>query len=197
MQVQGAVGAWLLRVLAALGALRAAAASPAISEARPNGANRPGRFLSLPVPQKCSQHTDAYYFQMSLYSYVRVRVRWGSEVCSWTSRRISVHSTSINVLACPTRRDSGIELSSHTTRPKEFNFRGHNYFFSGHQAQYRNSRLDWLDARNICREYCMDLISMESQEENNLIFRLIQNGGFLAYTLVLIFSRRAAPVVAS
>ncbi|KDR21328.1 hypothetical protein L798_03961 [Zootermopsis nevadensis] len=92
-----------------------AMASAAISEIR-QPSSRPGRFLSLPVPAKCSQ------------------------------------------------------------RPKEFFYRGHNYFFSGNHPQYRNSRLDWLDARNICREYCMDLVSMEGQEENNIVFRLIQQG---------------------
>ncbi|RZF44320.1 hypothetical protein LSTR_LSTR006870 [Laodelphax striatellus] len=87
--------------------------SAAINEIRP-AAQKPGRFLSLPQPQKCAN------------------------------------------------------------RPKEFNYRGHNYFFSGHLPQFRNTRLDWLDARNICREFCMDLVSMETQEENNLVFRLIQ-----------------------
>lgn len=37
-----------------------------------------------------------------------------------------------------------------------------------------NKRYDWLDARNLCREYCMDATSIETQEENNLIYRLIQ-----------------------
>ncbi|XP_058806577.1 uncharacterized protein LOC131672983 [Phymastichus coffea] len=76
--------------------------------------NRPGRFLSLPVPQKCAN------------------------------------------------------------RPKAFQFRGRNMFFSGHVPQHANQKVDWLDARNICREYCMDLVSIESQEKNNLIFKLIQ-----------------------
>ncbi|XP_011347590.1 uncharacterized protein LOC105285211 isoform X2 [Ooceraea biroi] len=58
--------------------------------------------------------------------------------------------------------------------PKQFNLRGHNYFYSGHVPAHANQKVDWLDARNICREYCMDLISMETQEENNMIFRLIQ-----------------------
>ena len=58
--------------------------------------------------------------------------------------------------------------------PKEFFYRGHNYFFSGNHPQYRDTRVDWLDARNICREYCMDLVSMEGQEENNIVFRIIQ-----------------------
>ncbi|KAI5704340.1 hypothetical protein M8J75_004203 [Diaphorina citri] len=89
----------------------------AINEARPaNSApkERPGRFLSLPIPKKCSE------------------------------------------------------------RPKEFFFNGHNYFFSGHLPAFRTAKYDWLDARNACREYCMDLVSIETQEENNLIFKLIQ-----------------------
>ncbi|KAL0849004.1 hypothetical protein ABMA28_013381 [Loxostege sticticalis] len=77
-------------------------------------AQKPGRFLSLPVPQKCA------------------------------------------------------------SRPKEFFYRGHNYFYSGHVPELANKKFDWLDGRNICREYCMDLVSMETQEENNLIFKLIQ-----------------------
>lgn len=58
--------------------------------------------------------------------------------------------------------------------PKEFFFKGHNYFFTGHLPEYKDKKFDWLDGRNICREYCMDLVSLETQEENNLIFRLIQ-----------------------
>lgn len=58
--------------------------------------------------------------------------------------------------------------------PKQFNFRGHNYFYSGHVPAHANQRGDWLDGRNICREYCMDLVSIETQEENNMIFKLIQ-----------------------
>ena len=62
--------------------------------------------------------------------------------------------------------------------PKEFFFNGHNYFYTGHVPQFRNIKYDWLDARNLCREYCMDLPSLETQEENNLIFRLIQQSEF-------------------
>jgi hypothetical protein len=58
--------------------------------------------------------------------------------------------------------------------PKQFFFRGHNYFFTGHVPELANRKVDWLDGRNICREYCMDLVSLETQEENNMIFRLIQ-----------------------
>lgn len=35
-------------------------------------------------------------------------------------------------------------------------------------------KFDWLDGRNICREYCMDLVSLDSQEKNSAIFNLIQ-----------------------
>lgn len=64
------------------------------------------------------------------------------------------------------------------TGPKQFNFRGHNYFFSGHVPAHANQKVDWLDGRNICREYCMDLVSIETQEENNMIFRLIQQSKY-------------------
>lgn len=58
--------------------------------------------------------------------------------------------------------------------PKQFFFKGHNYFFTGHVPEFSTRKFDWLDGRNICREYCMDLVSFETQEENNMIFRLIQ-----------------------
>lgn len=106
----------ILIVLASLIAVCIAEPKPAINEVKSNAApqQKPGRFLSLPVPEKCA------------------------------------------------------------SRPKEFNYRGHNYFYSGHVPALADKRVDWLDGRNICREYCMDLVSLETQEENNLIFRLIQ-----------------------
>lgn len=58
--------------------------------------------------------------------------------------------------------------------PKKFNYKGHNYFYSGTIPELATKRVDWLEARNICREYCMDAVSIETQEENNLIFKLIQ-----------------------
>lgn len=66
--------------------------------------------------------------------------------------------------------------------PKEFFFKGHYYFFTGHRLELKDKKFDWLDGRNICREYCMDLVSLETQEENNLIFRLIQQSKILMFT---------------
>jgi len=59
--------------------------------------------------------------------------------------------------------------------PKKFTFNGHNYFYSGQIPEYQNQRVDWLAARNICREYCMDAVSMETQEENDLIIKLVES----------------------
>lgn len=58
--------------------------------------------------------------------------------------------------------------------PKEFQYRGKNYFLSSHVPGLAGKKVDWLDGRNLCREYCMDLIELQTQEKNNLIFRLIQ-----------------------
>lgn len=74
--------------------------------------------------------------------------------------------------------------------PKEFTYKGRNYFYSGHTQQYKTSKVDWLEARNICREYCMDLVSIETQEENNLIFRLIQQSEYFEYYYLLQAKRR-------
>lgn len=58
--------------------------------------------------------------------------------------------------------------------PKEFQYRGKNLFLSSHVPALAGKKVDWLDARNLCREYCTDLVALETQEKNNLIFRLIQ-----------------------
>jgi len=60
-------------------------------------------------------------------------------------------------------------------RPKEFFYEGHWYFFSGNVTKYRGSEWDWLEARNACREYCMDSVSIETQEENDLIKDLVKS----------------------
>lgn len=60
------------------------------------------------------------------------------------------------------------------TGPKKFSYKGHNYFYSGQVPELATKRVDWLEARNICREYCMDAVSIETQEENNLVYKLIQ-----------------------
>jgi len=60
-------------------------------------------------------------------------------------------------------------------RPKEFFFEGHWYFYSNNITKYKGIDYDWLEARNICREYCMDSVSIETEEENNLITELIRS----------------------
>jgi len=47
-------------------------------------------------------------------------------------------------------------------------------FLSSHVPALAGKKVDWLDGRNLCREYCMDLVALETQEKNNLVFRLIQ-----------------------
>ena len=51
--------------------------------------------------------------------------------------------------------------------PKHFNRGGHNYFFSKDEPGFEDLKGDWLEGRNFCREYCMDLVSLETQDENN------------------------------
>ena len=82
-------------------------------------------------------------------------------------------------LASPRVRTSGRLLATPRAekcekRPKHYMDKrtGHYYFFSGksHFGEYKAS---WLDARNICRSMCMDLISLETPEENLMVERLM------------------------
>ena len=96
---------------------------------------------------------------------------------------------------------SASSFSSHLffLGPKRFRFQGHNYFYSGDVAPYKKIKYDWLDGRNFCRwllmvncrchcnqpqktrEYCMDLVSLETQQENDYIQNWLESRN-LTYT---------------
>ena len=57
--------------------------------------------------------------------------------------------------------------------PKHFEHDGHHYWFSGEEENYTDHKVDWLDGRNICREYCMDLVSLETPSENDMITKYL------------------------
>ena len=56
-------------------------------------------------------------------------------------------------------------------RIKHAEFGGHNYFFSWEYEVTRDLKLDWLTGRNICRRHCMDLVSIETRNENEFLKR--------------------------
>jgi len=47
---------------------------------------------------------------------------------------------------------------------------GHYYFFSWEHGPTRSHERDWLDARNICRKHCQDLVSLETQDESQFVY---------------------------
>lgn len=53
-------------------------------------------------------------------------------------------------------------------RPRHFSHRGHGYFYSGDEEEF-SGKVDWLEGRNICRKFCMDLVSIETPKENEVI----------------------------
>ena len=61
------------------------------------------------------------------------------------------------------------------SRPKHYYDKrsGHYYFFSG-KSHFGSYAASWLDARNICREMCMDLISVETPEENRMVESIVK-----------------------
>jgi len=50
---------------------------------------------------------------------------------------------------------------------------GKSYHFSW-VAAGRNTKLDWEGARNYCREFCMDSISIDTTEENNWVTSVLE-----------------------
>lgn len=42
--------------------------------------------------------------------------------------------------------------------------------------EYKDVKSDWLDARNLCRKHCMDSISIETVEENDMVLEVLQRG---------------------
>ncbi|KAL1513519.1 hypothetical protein ABEB36_002921 [Hypothenemus hampei] len=46
---------------------------------------------------------------------------------------------------------------------------GHGYFFSWREPALANAEYDWLDARNYCRQRCMETVSLETSLENEWI----------------------------
>jgi hypothetical protein len=67
-------------------------------------------------------------------------------------------------------------LCSFVAGPIHFTLNNQSYFYSGNETEYADSKVNWLDARNICREYCMDLVSIETPSEDNMISEYIKKG---------------------
>uniref|UniRef100_A0A2P2I8Y0 CD209 antigen-like n=1 Tax=Hirondellea gigas TaxID=1518452 RepID=A0A2P2I8Y0_9CRUS len=53
---------------------------------------------------------------------------------------------------------------------------GNYYFFSWTHGPTRDHERDWLDARNICRKHCQDLVSLETQDEAAFVYQQMQHG---------------------
>ncbi|XP_058125035.1 uncharacterized protein LOC131283242 [Anopheles ziemanni] len=53
---------------------------------------------------------------------------------------------------------------------------GKGYFFSWRDPTLRGVEKDWLDARNFCRQRCMDSVSVETSPENEWIKQRIVDG---------------------
>lgn len=64
-------------------------------------------------------------------------------------------------------------MKSHTKR-RSVTDKG--YFFSWRDPALRGVEEDWLSARNYCRQRCMDLVSLETSDENEWVkARIVQD----------------------
>ena len=63
------------------------------------------------------------------------------------------------------------------SRIHHIKYGGHGYFFSWEHEVTKNLTVNWLTGRNICRRHCMDLVSLESEEEIEFLNNRIADGG--------------------
>jgi len=66
------------------------------------------------------------------------------------------------------------EAQACANRPKQWERNGHWYFLSSNVTEYKDVKSDWLDARNLCRKHCMDAVSIETVEENDMILSVLE-----------------------
>lgn len=69
------------------------------------------------------------------------------------------------------------------TRKINFRIGKSAYYATWLEKDTRNLFLNWLDARNWCRDRCMDLISMETSEEIQTVKRMMKQSKYTHYTI--------------
>lgn len=52
---------------------------------------------------------------------------------------------------------------------RDLQFGGNYYFYSGDHKEFEKETPNWLYGRNLCREYCMDAVNINTQKENEFI----------------------------
>ena len=70
--------------------------------------------------------------------------------------------------------------------PFNFTLNGHGYFYSGWVEEHKSDKVDWLEARNTCREYCMDLVSLETPTEDEMIKEFLTKGRNVIHKLICV-----------
>ena len=78
----------------------------------------------------------------------------------------------------------------HFSGPFNFTLNGHGYFYSGWVDEHKSDKVDWLEARNTCREYCMDVVSLETPTEDEMIKEFLTKGMIMIKNQVIVHKRR-------
>ena len=55
----------------------------------------------------------------------------------------------------------------------------HGYFFSWEDSRTANLEHSWPEAREFCRVRCMELVSLETREENDFVKEHIRKGNLV------------------
>lgn len=60
-------------------------------------------------------------------------------------------------------------------RPVDFTIGGRNYFYGGRYAETKGFIYTWSEARSKCQKYCMDTVSIETQEEFDAVKKMLED----------------------
>lgn len=60
-------------------------------------------------------------------------------------------------------------------RPQGSTYEGVNFFYSGHVPELADLKVDWLDARNTCRERCMETVTFDVEKKFDFFKKYIMS----------------------
>lgn len=90
---------------------------------------------------------------------------------------LSIHTMKFSILifCLVFNAISSRDIQKCRNRPVDFTIGGISYFFSDFQASLKNRRVGWAEAREICRSFCMDTISINTQKEFEVMKNLLED----------------------
>ena len=97
-------------------------------------------------------------------------------LCNWCTLARPLHTALAPSLRANLSRSDQSEIFY--VRKYHEKYGRHHYFLSWREPWNKFEDWDWFNARNFCRERCMDLVSFEDPEEYRHFAKMLHRGRF-------------------